>query len=44
MVFVEGNGEVSGDTIKIVANDIIAMDKGREKFAKRASSFLIAMK
>ncbi len=35
MVFVEGNGEVSGDTIKIVANDIIAMDKVREKFAKR---------
>ena len=35
MVFVEGNGEVSGDVIKIVANDIIAMDKVREKFAKR---------
>jgi len=35
MVFVEGNGEVSGDVIKIVATDIIAMDKVREKFAKR---------
>ena len=35
MVFVEGNGEVSGDAIKIVATDIIAMDKVREKFAKR---------
>ena len=35
IVFVEGNGEVSGDTIKIVANDIIAMDKVREKFARR---------
>ena len=35
MVFVEGNGEVSGDVIKIVVNDIVAMDKVREKFAKR---------
>jgi len=35
MIFVEGSGEVSGDVIKIVANDIIAMDKVREKFAKR---------
>ena len=35
MVFVEGNGEVSGDVIKIVANDIVAMDKVREKFAKK---------
>ncbi|HTR80519.1 MAG TPA: DNA polymerase III subunit alpha [Bacteroidota bacterium] len=35
MVFVEGNGEVSGDVIKIVATDIVAMDKVREKFAKR---------
>ena len=35
MVFVEGNGEVSGDAIKIVVSDIIAMDKVREKFAKR---------
>ena len=35
MVFVEGNGEVTGDAIKIVVNDIIAMDKVREKFAKR---------
>lgn len=35
MVFVEGSGEVSGDVIKIVAKDIVAMDKAREKYAKR---------
>ncbi|HTX19398.1 MAG TPA: DNA polymerase III subunit alpha [Bacteroidota bacterium] len=35
IIFVEGNGEVSGDVIKIVVNDIIAMDKVRERFAKR---------
>ena len=35
IIFVEGNGEVSGDAIKIVVNDVIAMDKVREKFAKR---------
>ncbi len=42
MVFVEGNGEVSGDVIKIVATDIIAMDKVREKFAKRVFFLLNA--
>ena len=42
IVFVEGNGEVSGDVIKIVASDIIAMDKVREKFAKRVFFLLNA--
>jgi DNA polymerase-3 subunit alpha len=35
MVLVEGNGEVSGDVIKIIASEIISMDKVREKFARR---------
>ncbi len=35
MVLVEGNGEVSGDVIKIAAAEIVPMDKVREKFAKR---------
>lgn len=39
MVFVEGTGEVSGDVIKIVANDIIAMDKVQKNLQKEFSSF-----
>jgi DNA polymerase-3 subunit alpha len=36
MVMVEGNGEVSGDVLKIIATAIIPMESVREKYAKRA--------
>ncbi|MEW5797371.1 MAG: DNA polymerase III subunit alpha [Bacteroidota bacterium] len=35
MVLVEGKGEVSGDIIKIVVDDILPMEEVREKFAKK---------
>jgi DNA polymerase III subunit alpha len=35
MVMVDGNGEVSGDTIKILANDILPMNEVRAKLAKK---------
>jgi DNA polymerase III subunit alpha len=35
MVMVEGNGEVSGDTIKILANEILPMEEVRTKLAKK---------
>jgi DNA polymerase-3 subunit alpha len=36
MVMVEGNGEISGDVLKIIATEIIPMESVREKYAKRA--------
>jgi DNA polymerase III subunit alpha len=35
MVMVDGNGEVSGDTIKILANEIMPMEEVRAKLAKK---------
>ncbi|MBI2430185.1 MAG: DNA polymerase III subunit alpha [Ignavibacteriales bacterium] len=35
MVLVEGKGEVSGDIIKIVVDEILPMEAVREKFAKK---------
>jgi DNA polymerase-3 subunit alpha len=35
MILVEGKGEVSGDIIKIIVDEILPMDAVREKFAKK---------
>ena len=35
MIFVEGKGEVSGDIIKILADDINPIDSVREKYGKK---------
>lgn len=35
MVLVEGKGEVSGDIIKILVDEVLPMDAVREKFAKK---------
>jgi DNA polymerase III subunit alpha len=35
MIMVDGNGEVSGDTIKIVANEILPMEEVRAKLTKK---------
>jgi len=35
MILVEGKGEINGDMIKIIADDILPMDAVREKFAKK---------
>jgi DNA polymerase-3 subunit alpha len=34
MVMVIGKGEVNGDTLKIVVNEVVPMDRVREKFAR----------
>jgi DNA polymerase-3 subunit alpha len=35
MILVEGKGEVSGDVIKILVDEILPMDAVREKYAKK---------
>lgn len=35
MILVEGKGEVTGDIIKIIADEILPMDAVREKYAKK---------
>lgn len=35
MILVEGKGEINGDMIKIIADDILPMDAVREKFARK---------
>lgn len=42
MILVEGKGEVNGDIIKIVADEILPMDAVGEKFAKKISFLLNA--
>ena len=35
MILVEGKGEVNGDIIKIIVDEILPMDAVREKYAKK---------